>query len=85
MQAFKMLGEPYAWGGSRMGIFGRDCSRFTRDIYATTGLILPRNGSQQQRVCPTQIVFTLDMADADRKTALCEKAAPGAIWCYRDM
>ncbi|MBN1564028.1 MAG: SH3 domain-containing protein [Anaerolineae bacterium] len=78
-QAFKLLGETYAWGGSRMGIFGRDCSRFIRDVYATMGVLLPRNGNEQRRVCTTQVAFTPDMSDADRKAVLCEKVTPGAI------
>src|SRR5690606_14186765 len=36
-QSFRPLGELYAWGGSRAGMFGRDCSRLLRDTYATAG------------------------------------------------
>lgn len=43
-QAFKMLGEGYAWGG--LG-GGRDCSEFLRDAFATVGVNLPRNSQQQ--------------------------------------
>lgn len=81
-QAFKMLGESYAWGGSRMGIFGRDCSRFIKDVYATTGVILPRNGSQQGQVCRTAVTFTPDMNDNDRQAALVESVSPGAILVF---
>jgi hypothetical protein len=78
-QAFKMLGEPYAWGGSRFGIFGRDCSRFIQDVYATTGIHLPRNGSQQARVGQTAAAFTPDMDESVRKTLLVGAVSPGAI------
>jgi cell wall-associated NlpC family hydrolase len=46
-QAFKFLHQPYGWGG----MFGeQDCSKFIQEIYATTGLHLPRNSASQSRV-----------------------------------
>jgi len=46
-QAFKMLNEPYGWGG----MYGeQDCSRFIQEIFATVGISLPRNSSKQARV-----------------------------------
>lgn len=78
-QAFKLLGEIYAWGGSRCGIFGRDCSRLVQDVYATTGVRLPRNGDQQGSVCRTVVDFNTGMPDAERTEALVEGARPGAI------
>lgn len=78
-QAFALWGEPYAWGGSRLGIFGRDCSRLIRDVYATAGILLPRNGEQQQRVCTVQGAFAPDMPGPQRSTLLCDQASPGAI------
>ncbi|MCK4441420.1 MAG: SH3 domain-containing protein, partial [Sulfurovaceae bacterium] len=43
-QAFEFLNAPYGWGGS----FGeQDCSKFIQQIYATTGVRLPRNSSSQ--------------------------------------
>lgn len=43
-QAFEFLNAPYGWGGS----FGeQDCSKFIQQIYATTGIKLPRNSSSQ--------------------------------------
>lgn len=78
-QAFTLLGERYAWGGSRMGIFGRDCSRTIRDVYATTGIQLPRNGDQQAKVCRKVVDFTPDMDGNARRTALIEQVPPGAI------
>lgn len=46
-QAFKMIDEPYAWGGARQGLAGRDCSRFIQDIFRTVGIFLPRDTTQQ--------------------------------------
>ncbi|MEN6427085.1 MAG: SH3 domain-containing protein [Phycisphaerales bacterium] len=46
-QAFKLLHTPYGWGG----LFGeQDCSRFVQEVFATVGLILPRNSSEQARI-----------------------------------
>jgi hypothetical protein len=46
-QAFKMLYQPYGWGE----MFGaRDCSRFIMDIFATFGILMPRNSKLQARV-----------------------------------
>ncbi|HNS20476.1 MAG TPA: SH3 domain-containing protein [Sedimentisphaerales bacterium] len=46
-QAFKLLNTPYGWGG----LFGeQDCSRFVQEVFATVGLVLPRNSSEQAKV-----------------------------------
>ena len=77
--AFSMLGEGYAWGGSRLGIFGRDCSRFVKDLYAVTGVVLPRNSGQQGHVCTPSAEFPADMADSERKALLVEHGSPGDL------
>jgi hypothetical protein len=46
-QAFKMLHQPYAWG-ERSG--GRDCSRFIMDLFASFGIVMPRNSMYQAKV-----------------------------------
>ncbi len=79
VQAFKLLGEPYAWGGSRLGIFGRDCSRLVQDVYATMGVHLPRNAAQQKDVCRSLIAFTPEMRADVRRSALAERATVGAL------
>ncbi len=43
-QAFEFLGERYGWGH---GYNSRDCSGFVSEVYASMGLILPRNTSAQ--------------------------------------
>jgi len=46
-QAFKFLNAPYGWGGS----FGeQDCSKFLQEIYATVGIMIPRNSASQSLV-----------------------------------
>ena len=48
-QAINLLGEPYSWGGKE----GVDCSLLVREVFATTGVLLPRNSSQQAGVGTT--------------------------------
>ena len=76
---FALLGERYAWGGARLGIFGRDCSRFLQDIFATTGLYLPRNGDEQQIACETLFNFSPNLSLADRRAVIVEEARAGDI------
>ena len=46
-QAFKFLNAPYGWGG----MYGeQDCSKFLQEVYATTGVKLPRNSTSQSKV-----------------------------------
>ncbi|MCC6758057.1 MAG: SH3 domain-containing protein [Candidatus Omnitrophica bacterium] len=45
-QAFKMLNEPYGWGGMNGE---QDCSAFLKGVFATVGLDLPRNSGEQGR------------------------------------
>lgn len=77
--AFSLLGEPYAWGGSRLGLFGRDCSRYVKDVYGVTGLILPRNGDEQCQVGTLRVSFSDSMSDAERKAAIMSQAKPGDL------
>lgn len=77
--AFSLLGESYAWGCSRLGIFGRDCSRFVKDAYAPTGVVWPRNANEQATVGAKQVVFSVNMSEAERKQLLIEQATPGAL------
>lgn len=82
-QAFRLLGEPYAWGGSHLGLFGRDCSRLVRDVYATIGVHLPRNADQQAGVCRAIAAFAPEETTVARKRVLIETVPPGAILVLR--
>ncbi|OGP92672.1 MAG: hypothetical protein A2156_04795 [Deltaproteobacteria bacterium RBG_16_48_10] len=46
-QAFKMVHQPYGWGEMSGG---RDCSRFIMDVFATFGILMPRNSKLQAQV-----------------------------------
>jgi hypothetical protein len=51
-QAFKFLHAPYGWGG----MYGeQDCSKFLQEIYATTGIHLPRNSGSQSEAGEAKI------------------------------
>ena len=51
-QAFKFLHMPYGWGG----MYGeQDCSKFLQEIYATTGLRIPRNSASQSNMGNAQV------------------------------
>lgn len=54
-QAFKMLDQPYGWGGQDAKI---DCSAFISNIFATFGFRLPRNADQQAQSAGITIPFT---------------------------
>lgn len=44
LQSFRMLGQPYGWGGLE---FQTDCSYFIHVVFRTMGLFLPRNSRSQ--------------------------------------
>jgi len=55
-QAFKFLHLPYGWGG----MFGeQDCSKFIQEVYATTGLRLPRNSASQSKVGNSKVELSI--------------------------
>lgn len=74
-QAFKLLNEPYGWGG----MYGeQDCSRFLQMIFATVGIDLPRDSKDQARVGTGIVSFDLDMPGKKvRKLDFFPKATPG--------
>jgi cell wall-associated NlpC family hydrolase len=67
-QAFKFLGERYGWGHAYNG---RDCSGFVSEVYASMGLLLPRNTSDQA-VSPAlrRTVLGKDATPAQRQAAI---------------
>jgi len=72
-QAFKILHEPYGWGG----LFnGRDCSAFVMDIYKSFGIMLPRNSDEQEKSAGLTVRFT--DADRNQRHTLLDSLLPGA-------
>lgn len=74
-QAFKLLGDPYGWGGSNGE---RDCSSMVRDIFLCFGLRLPRNSSDIAE-CGNESSIDLSKLDNTRKVVNIMTAEPGDI------
>ncbi len=74
-----MLGEPYAWGGMRLGRPGRDCSSFVQDVWGTAGVRLPRNTGQQEMIGQTVVAFEPFEAPEVRAARLIAQGAPGDL------
>jgi hypothetical protein len=74
-QAFKLLHAPYGWGG----MYGeQDCSRFIQEVFATMGITLPRNSSQQAKV--GILVASFEKKDTARdRIGLLSGSASGGI------
>ena len=73
-QAFKLLGDRYDWGNKN---YGRDCSSFLMYVYKTVGMILPRNGGDQE--IGEGISYSFDKnATLEERTRIFEKVKPGA-------
>lgn len=75
IQAFKMLNQPYGWGG----MYGeQDCSRFLQEIFATVGIRLPRNSSAQIQVGERLNDWPDQAADSEKLSLLKETGVGGA-------
>jgi hypothetical protein len=70
-QAFNMLNEPYGWGDM---FGGRDCSRFIMDIFATLGIVMPRNSKYQAMV--GENVWSGEGRDEKEKRDALDRAIP---------
>jgi len=46
-QAFRLLSAPYGWGDKGGE---QDCSRFIQEVFATAGILMPRNSGHQAKV-----------------------------------
>jgi hypothetical protein len=74
-QAFKMLNEPYGWGGK----YGeQDCSRLLQEVFATVGIILPRDSKDQAQVGQSLAAFKED-EPLTRKAATLKKFPVGGV------
>ncbi len=78
-QAFRMLGEPYGWGGKGQA---QDCSRLIQEIFATMGLMLPRNSGDQARVLQTVASFGQEVGCPDRVAQIRKSVEPGSGILY---
>jgi hypothetical protein len=66
-QAYKLLNAPYGWGG--MG-GEQDCSSFIQEVFATVGINLPRNSSEQGKIGHSLGEFKSKTADAQKYNVL---------------
>lgn len=78
-EAFKLLNEPYGWGDMRGE---QDCSRFIQQIFATTGIALPRNSSSQGKTGLYLAEFDDSSKDAEKLEILKKKAVGGLTILY---
>ena len=78
-QAFKLLNAPYGWGDMRGE---QDCSRFIQEVFATTGVILPRNSSDQSRAGSLIAEFDKALDEKARIDLIKTKAAGGLTLLY---
>jgi len=74
-QAFEMRHTPYGWGGANGQ---QDCSQFVQEVFATVGISLPRNSSDQAQVGQLIRHFTEGQSDEQRRQAVVTQAIPGA-------
>jgi cell wall-associated NlpC family hydrolase len=77
-QGFRMLNSTYGWGGVGGN---RDCSRFMMDLFATFGILLPRN-SWRQSQAGTRHVEVAGLSDAAKVEAIEAAAATGIVLMY---
>jgi hypothetical protein len=70
-QAFRMLHEPYGWGDM---FGGRDCSRFIMDVFASFGIVMPRNSTFQAKV--GREIGEIDGKEMKEKKIILDQAVP---------
>jgi len=73
-QAFKLLNSPYGWGDMEGE---QDCSRFIQEIFATVGIRMPRNSSEQAEVGRLVAEFAKGAPDEEKLAVLTEKGIGG--------
>ncbi len=72
-QAFKFMGERYGWGDDNNA---RDCSGFILSVYSTFGLLVPRNGGEQE-LDSIGVHYSMNGQDNDRRVALLKQMKVG--------
>jgi len=78
-QAFKLLNTPYGWGGANGE---QDCSQFLQEVFATVGLQLPRNSSQQAKVGKGLADFTPETLPESKLKTLLTKGSGATTLLY---
>ncbi|WP_104578742.1 C40 family peptidase [Helicobacter felis] len=73
-----MLGQKYGWGGE---LQNRDCSAFTRDSFASFGILLPRNSLAQVRYADNMVDLS-HMPAKEKEAYIIKHATPFAtiLW-----
>jgi hypothetical protein len=75
-QAFAMLNQPYGWGG----MYGeQDCSAFMDEVFATVGIVLPRDSKDQAKVGKVASVFDIKNSNEQKLQALKEVLGASAL------
>lgn len=78
-QAFELLHAPYGWGG----MYGeQDCSRFIQEVFATTGIRMPRNSVDQAKVGRLPILLPGPSDIPGRMESLADHAIGGSTLLY---
>ena len=86
-EAFRLLDEPYGWGGRGGGL---DCSSFVQEVFGAFGLVLPRHSGHQARAGTFSIGLE-GVTDSSVRLRLIEEAArrgvvllqlPGHVMLY---
>jgi len=80
IQAFKLYGAPYGWGGLKGGW---DCSSFLKDVFTTMGVELPRNSGPQSRIGKILATFSKETEKGGKEEAL-NRAIPAATFVKLD-
>jgi len=73
-QALMMLNEPYGWGDMHGE---QDCSRFLQMVFATVGIVLPRDSKDQAQVSSSPVNFDKKSTDTAKIASLVK--TPAAI------
>ncbi|PID38033.1 MAG: hypothetical protein CSA65_08930 [Proteobacteria bacterium] len=77
-RAFRLLHTPYGWGGTGGK---RDCSRLLMDLFASFGVLLPRNSKQQSKSGSERIDVT-KLSDAAKAKAIERAARRGLVLLF---
>ena len=75
-QALMMLNQPYGWGD----MYGeQDCSRFLQMVFATVGIILPRDSKDQAKASNTIVDFNEKSLDNVKLAAIAQSPAGNTL------